>query len=229
MQELIAGVYDAIGLPMPSVESCIAPLNRLVRGYELTQTEIAGLTSKAAAHFLMRRSGVEPAIVMDETPLAGFLYVSRRFGCIFVEQRDPIVRRRFSIAHELGHYFLHFRPLLNELADADEPLLIEATDAFPTASDDVGMEELPESKITINQLSLTPLPPIQQMELEANEFAAELLMPEATVKEKVNRLEGDLRDEALVGRLAADMLVSGMAMQWRLRALGLWQEERRVN
>lgn len=229
IRETVADVYDAIGLRAPSVERCIAPLDRLVRGYELTRTEIAGLTSRTAAQFLLRRGGIEAAIEVDETPLAGFLYVSPRFGCIFVEQSDMVMRRRFSVAHELGHYFLHFRPLLDELAVGDEPLLIEATDAFLVPLDDAEIDELPESRISVRQAPAGSLPPVRQMETEANEFAAELLMPEEVVREKVSRLEGELQDAALISRLATDLLVSAAAMRWRVRKLGILRESGMVS
>ena len=48
--------------------------------------------------------------------MAGYLFAYQRdessYGCILVKQDDPVERRRFSAAHELGHYLPHFLPLL---------------------------------------------------------------------------------------------------------------------
>jgi IrrE N-terminal-like domain len=51
-----------------------------------------------------------------DVALAGFLYAwpyrNAVWGCLLVEQNDIVERRRFSAAHELGHYMLHFRPAI---------------------------------------------------------------------------------------------------------------------
>lgn len=61
---------------------------------------------------------------------------------IFVNERDPLVRRRFTVAHEIGHYYLKHE---------NSNILMRG----------------PLSSTGINQ-----------QEIEANAFAAELLMPE---------------------------------------------------
>lgn len=71
---------------------------------------------------------VENPDMMGHDELAGFLYVNTSYGCIFVEANDRLTRRRFSVAHELGHYLLHFLPLL-EGAERDQEYL-ELTEAL---------------------------------------------------------------------------------------------------
>ena len=56
-----------------------------------------------------------------------------------------------------------------------------------------------------------------QMEDEANQFAAELLMPEAACRALAQRYGGRSNPR----RLATEFLVSGAAMRWRLKQLGL--------
>ena len=48
-----------------------------------------------------------PNLIREGVRLAGILEGSLVCPTILFEQFDPVVRQRFSIAHELGHYFLH--------------------------------------------------------------------------------------------------------------------------
>lgn len=48
-----------------------------------------------------------PNLTREGERLAGALEGSPVCPTIFFEQFDPLVRQRFSIAHELGHYYLH--------------------------------------------------------------------------------------------------------------------------
>jgi Zn-dependent peptidase ImmA (M78 family) len=89
-------------------------------------------------------------------------------------------RRRFSIAHEVGHFVLH------------------------------PQRRAPERGGGVNAAW-------QSQEREADQFAAELLMPELMVREAV------LQHGLDVGRLADRFDVSRQAMQVRLRSLGLAQ------
>jgi len=87
-------------------------------------------------------------------------------------------RRRFTVAHEIGHFVLHPQRLA------------------------------PERGGGVNAAW-------QAQEREADQFAAELLMPERLVREAVVQHGPD------VGRLADRFDVSRKAMQVRLRGLGL--------
>lgn len=63
-----------------------------------------------------------------------------------------------------------------------------------------------------------------EMEREANRFAAELLMPEAVVRARADELKAEHRCRprgVLEYRLAAELLVSGEAIRYRLKALGV--------
>jgi IrrE N-terminal-like domain len=230
IQDAIAALYEMAEL-LPSADRLVTPLGELISNYNLTCTEIAGLTSRSAINLLLQRGGLtEPTVDLSNDSLAGFLYVSPSFGSIFVERDDFLVRRRFSAAHELGHYLLHFRPLLYAARTGNEPVLIEAMDALPLPESDLEPDVLPASKITLSETSNYGrlLPPIEQMEREANEFAAELLMPETVVRALTDRHTADLRGEDLIWRMATDMLVSVAAMRWRFRNLGLLRVEQSI-
>ena len=108
---------------------------------------------------------------------------------IFVEQSDPPYRKRFSIAHELGHHFLH-------LTD-DGEILDTHTDMFRDKEPAEG-----------------PISNLRLREIQANWFAASLLMPEEFV-----RSEWDRNPSA--AHLAKAFNVSREAMGYRLDALDL--------
>ena len=93
------------------------------------------------------------------------------------------LRRRFTIAHEIGHWVLHAQ------AAGSSARFCRITDV--------------------------PEQPRDPREREANRFAAELLMPEASIRAEVARrgLEPDL--------LAGLYAVSPLAMRWRLFNLEL--------
>lgn len=101
---------------------------------------------------------------------------------IFVNSTDPKTRKLFTIAHELGHYFLH--------QDVNRDVLFR--------------ERLPQDQ------HLHPEP----IETEANLFAAELLMPESTI-----RIFWPFTES--IQQLADIFSVSYIAMKNRLQYLGL--------
>lgn len=105
---------------------------------------------------------------------------------ILVNQTDVPFRKRFTIAHELGHHFLHL------VADGD--FVDTQVDLFRDA--EAG--------------ELAP----RQVEVQANQFAAALLMPEALVRTSF----GPTRNLADLARV---FNVSEEAMAIRLGRLGL--------
>lgn len=112
--------------------------------------------------------------------------LARRNGeaTIYVNATDAPVRKRFTVAHEIGHLRLH-------LIDGDVEF-IDNADSFRTVAD-------PDAAWT----------PKRRQEWEANQFAAALLMPAGLVRQKLDEiqdLEGLARwfqvsQEALVIRL----------------------------
>ena len=76
---------------------------------------------------------------------------------IFVEQSDPPYRKRFSIAHELGHHFLH---------------LLEDGEIVDSRADMFREREPADG----------PISELRLREIHANWFAAALLMPEEFVR-----------------------------------------------
>jgi len=216
-------LYEEVDVPVPTVDHCVAPLGDLVGSYNLTCTELPNLTGEAAAEFLVQQGSIpEPPGDVTGEKLAGFLYATALHGSIFVEREDRITRRRFSVAHELGHYLLHFRRYLAGLP-IDDTVVVGAIEALPLDEGDVDPSQTSRGRLTLAQAGTVTTHRLshEQMEREADQFAGELLMPAQVVEGLVGRYTPDFRGGDLVWRVASDMLVSRAAMRWRLRDLGL--------
>lgn len=104
-------------------------------------------------------------------------------------------RQRFSIAHELGHLILH----------RGKPLFVDHT-------------------VRVNLRDSVSATGTEREEVEANQFAAQLLMPEPLVRlavEGARAADERLTDAMLVDDLAKDFEVSPQAMSFRLINLGI--------
>ena len=120
-------------------------------------------------------------------------------GMVFVKDGTPIIgvnaihhpnRQRFTIAHECGHLVLHRAQVTKEVhVDKGFPMLMR--DAVSAGG-------------------------VDAMEVEANLFAAELLMPESLLSEALGNAPFDIDDDATVNALARRFRVSLSAMQFRL-------------
>jgi Zn-dependent peptidase ImmA (M78 family) len=122
--------------------------------------------------------------------VSGFLLREKGVSTIAVNKQHRPNRQRFTLAHECGHLFLH--------ADRGDRLWVDKTLFFRDASSRTGD---------------------QFAEIEANQFAAGLLMPEELI---VGMLGTErLISEIDVSRLAIRFEVSERAMTVRLISLGL--------
>lgn len=115
---------------------------------------------------------------------------------ILINKTKPKTRQHFTVAHELGHYFLHSDIIKSEEAIIDGDNFLDGS--------------LDESKI------LYRLDKAQQdrIETEANNFAASLIMPEELVR-KVRNKVGNMEECAKIFQ------VSALAMNIRLERLKL--------
>lgn len=104
------------------------------------------------------------------------------------------VRQRFTIAHELGHWALH----PGRLVIFDRPMRVNRRDSVSAMATD-------------------------REEIQANAFAAALLMPERLVRQCVTELPAEQRrdPEDAARILAGKFKVSAAAMNFRLINLGL--------
>jgi DNA-binding phage protein len=223
---LIDTVYQDAGIEGPGAG--IAPLYDLIGAYPLSVREVKGLTYESAAKELSSLTGQRISFLDErqhDRKLAGFLYTQGDFGCILVKGDDAIGRRRFSAAHELGHYVRHFLPLLKR---QDQGVLRESlilVEGLSYPEDEESADEMPAGlpKLTHAAVDLSLAGDVEQIELEANEFAAELLMPAPVCKELVEgyRQRYGRKLSVLSRLLATELLVSQGAMKRRLRELEL--------
>lgn len=123
--------------------------------------------------------------------LSGLVHRNDDGAVIGVNSMHSLPRQRFTIAHEIGHLILH-------------------------KSEDFHIDE--QSPIRFrNQASSQASDPA---EIEANQFAAELLMPAGLLSQDLKNAPIGSDPEAVVADLAEHYEVSEQAMAIRLSALG---------
>lgn len=124
---------------------------------------------------------------------SGFLLRDNGRIIIGINSRNSPKRQRFTIAHELGHWRLHKgKPLI-----VDQSVMINKRDDVSSQATD-------------------------REEIQANQFAAGLLMPQNLVARELRRQITTAKSrEELVTTLARIFDVSNDAMGWRLINLGV--------
>jgi Zn-dependent peptidase ImmA (M78 family) len=140
---------------------------------------------------------------LDEESVSGFLARQPgRHAIIGVNSTHSDKRQRFTIAHELGHFFLHDGQGQQEVhIDRTQQFSVKLRSAASSRGDDTE-------------------------EVEANLFAAELLMPTRFVEQDFARRIFDLSDDdETVSAMAERFGVSTQAMSYRLAYLGLIELE----
>lgn len=168
-------------------------------------------TSKAAksAQSVLRRHGISSVPVpVDEiiavkgitlrfTPLApdlsGMIFWKEGVAVIVVNSTHHPNRQRFTMAHELGHHELHLSDI-GGAVHVDKKYFVMARDQKSGAGFD-------------------------PKEIEANRFAAELLVPRAFLADELQGRVIDIEDEELVNDLARRFRVSRQVMSIRIGEL----------
>lgn len=161
--------------------------------------------TKLADELLARHHVAGPPVPVEEMAIAEGIAVVRSVGdwnesgfllrdnvntIIGINSRHSRKRQRFTIAHELGHWRLHKGKLI-----VDQSVMIHKRDNVSSQATNI-------------------------QEIEANQFAADLLMPREFIGRAFDNLRHGSRDE-LVAALAADFDVSAEAMGFRLTNLGM--------
>lgn len=163
--------------------------------------------AKRSAQELLRKGHIEKAPVPVESlaalvnaeitfepfdgALSGMVYRREDGNAIIgVNSLHPPNRRRFTVAHELGHLLLH----------GDE---LHIDEGFPFAFRD-----------EVSSLAVDPA------EIEANQFAAELLMPQEWLASEIHGQHLDIESEEVIAALAKKFGVSLQSMTHRLTNLG---------
>lgn len=126
--------------------------------------------------------------------VSGVLVFENDQGVIGYNSLHAPVRQRFTLAHEIGHFVLHIKGKEPRLF-IDKSVAFHRNDDSSTGSDNE--------------------------EIEANVFAASLLMPESLVRREIEQRRLDLDDEDDIDALAKSFNVSPAAMTYRLVNIGL--------
>lgn len=120
----------------------------------------------------------------DLYDLSGALRKEDDHWVIYINRSDSQQRKLFTVAHELGHFFVH-RDFCDEFVDGQ----------FISRNE--------QERYAVR-------------ELEANEFAGGLIMPESRIRQ---RIAGEITEDTFRS-LAKSFGVSTIAMETRLRNLG---------
>jgi Zn-dependent peptidase ImmA (M78 family) len=159
------------------------------------------------ARELLESQGIRSAPIPVEK-IAKALGVQLRFspldeelsGMVYVKDGTPIIgvnalhhpnRQRFTIAHELGHYMLH-RELLSSEVHVDKQFKILMRDTNSSTGTDA-------------------------IEIEANKFAAELLLPSFLIDDLLANSTFDIDDPEPLEKLAKKFRVSKQMLEYKMR------------
>jgi Zn-dependent peptidase ImmA (M78 family) len=126
--------------------------------------------------------------------VSGVLIIEGEKGFIGVNDSHSSVRQRFTIAHEIGHYIMHKN---------EEKLFIDK--GYSVAFRDVRSSS-----------------GIDRGEIQANQFAASLLMPKKLLEECIKENELDMSDDLALHELANKFEVSIQSMAYRLSRLRIF-------
>lgn len=122
--------------------------------------------------------------------ISGMIYIKDGVPIIGVNSLHPPNRQRFTIAHECGHLVLH-RDLITREVHIDRKFpVLRRDDKSATGT--------------------------EQIEIAANRFAAELMMPRDFLLKALGNQIIDIDDTVLVDGLAREFKVSAEAMRIRM-------------
>jgi Zn-dependent peptidase ImmA (M78 family) len=131
---------------------------------------------------------------LDEE-LSGFVFIKGGVPIIGVNSLHHPNRQRFTIAHEIAHLHLHPNYITTEVH-------VDKKFAEPVLKRDA-------SSATGNE----------KLEVEANQFAAALLMPTDILNELLEASPIDIEDETSIEEWSKEFNVSKAALQYRIRNL----------
>jgi Zn-dependent peptidase ImmA (M78 family) len=146
-----------------------------------------------------RALGVAVRFESTSADVSGALFRRGGRAIIGVNPDHPHTRQRFTIAHEVGHFILH-----------RDDLHMDEANAYPN-------ESQAKHRLLRDQVSAQATDP---KEIEANRFAAALLMPAFILKGTLAPYNLPLK-QMDIEKLAGEYEVSLQAMAFRLANLGV--------
>jgi Zn-dependent peptidase ImmA (M78 family) len=148
---------------------------------------------------LAKRLGIKVVAGDMDGAVSGFLKKDGDITVIGVNSGHSIKRQRFTIGHEIGHCILHL--------DEASPMFVDksSTSAFFARDRESAWG-------------------VHSKEIEANSFAASLLMPEDLIRDCLIKYSIRFSSiEDIAWRMAKDFNVSEQAMTLRLIKLGIFE------
>ena len=133
--------------------------------------------------------GVKVQYTAFEGDLSGIAYIADGKLIAGVNALHHPHRQRFTLAHELAHFEIH-RDMLSAEVHIDKAIL---------------------RRDSLSAMGTEPI------EIEANAFASELLMPQGLLDVELAGRQVDLEDATFVKALAQRFKVSEAAMRYRLQ------------
>ena len=127
--------------------------------------------------------------------VSGLLISRGDVAAIAIQAKDPKNRQRFTIAHEIAHYYLRHQFEPGEHVHVDHGHAITPRNSKSSAGVDL-------------------------KEIEANQIAACLLMPSKMLQGRIRRVRAPQLRDSHVTLLASEFGVSEQAMTIRLSTLG---------
>jgi len=130
----------------------------------------------------------------EDDDISGMIFRDGEKVIIGINSHHPETRQRFTLGHEIGHFLLH-----------DFNVHVDARNAVP-----LRLRDEVSSQGTDDE------------EIEANQFAAELLMPVEFVKKQIEGKRFDLDDDSeIIESFAKKFQVSTQAFTYRMMNLGV--------
>jgi Zn-dependent peptidase ImmA (M78 family) len=142
---------------------------------------------------IAEKKGITVRFMPLEDELSGMIFVKDTVPIIVVNSLQHPNRQRFTLAHECGHFELHMGDIGSEV-HVDKKLFVLARDASSSKGFD-------------------------RKEIEANRFAAELLVPKDFLVAELRGRVIDVEDVFLMGELARTFDVSSQMMSIRIGEL----------
>ena len=121
-----------------------------------------------------------------DAEISGMIYMQNGSTIVGINSSHHPNRQRFTLAHECGHFLLHREHIIGAVhVDKRYPALLRS---------DISSQG------------------VDAMEIEANQFAAELLVPEDLLIKEIALIENDVEDDNFVSVLTKKFKVSSNMM-----------------
>lgn len=154
--------------------------------------EYGAVTAPVPVEKIIKRRDIRVQFSPLDQELSGMALVKDGVAVIGVNALHHPNRQRFTLAHELGHHIMH-RTHIENAVHVDKGFAILRRDTLAAQGTD-------------------------KMEIEANAFASELLIPKVLLEPMIGTGDIDLDDVDRLQSIAKKFKVSLSALQYRLLA-----------